>query len=90
MNLGLSMSHRLNYEAAALTTRPPRPDVMYLYFSDVVIDNESLMFDSGHESNVIYVGSSGHPLNYSVSDNPQVSTCHFFELERCETGLMKH
>ena len=23
-NLGLIMSHRLNYEAAALTTRPPR------------------------------------------------------------------
>ena len=25
-NLGLSMSHRLNYEAAALTTQPPRLD----------------------------------------------------------------
>ena len=25
-NLGLSMSHRLNYEAVALTTRPPRLD----------------------------------------------------------------
>ena len=26
MNLGLSMSHRLNYDAAALTTQPPRLD----------------------------------------------------------------
>ena len=25
-NLGLSMNHRLNYEVAALTARPPRPD----------------------------------------------------------------
>ena len=25
-NLGLSMTHRLKYEAAAITTRPPQPD----------------------------------------------------------------
>ena len=30
-NLGLSMSHRLNYEAAPLTTRTPQPDHVQMY-----------------------------------------------------------
>ena len=32
-NLGLNMSQRMNYEAATLTTRPPRPDKLCIKLS---------------------------------------------------------
>ena len=41
-NLGLSMSHRLNYEAAALTTQPPQLDIGGSFKHLSVLKQESL------------------------------------------------
>ena len=41
-NLGLSMSHRMNYEAVALTNQPPRLDKLVSYINGVSIKFHSV------------------------------------------------
>ena len=50
LSLGLSMSYRLNYEAAALTTQPQRLDKIEVCFVFYLNNSQSLLRNS-HPSN---------------------------------------